>query len=290
LKLSDKLRNYAVYISRVIHIPAHIAVPRCTLPLVKAYLKGLTFKATYRGHIGPHLHKNCIVRTYGKYFIVRKHTVDLNVVTPLSETEEINILCSKLKNLKERAKRNSYQIIFIDVGAHIGKYSILFSNLVHKVIALEPDPRNYIVLRYNLKLNKVFNVVALHMASSSQKGRIKLVINNVYTAHSHVVNQEKPSTHYIMVQALPLDSLLEQLGLTSATTYYVLKVDVEGHEVDVLKGAQRTLRRTKILLVETTYQNLHQLLKLLPREMYVVAMRRYPQTMNLVLTTRELVT
>jgi len=292
LKFSDKLKNYSIYISQIIHLPVHIAIPRCILSLAKAYLKDIVYGILrYENFfIGLHLHKNCIVRTRGKYFVVRKHTIDLNSVSPLSEAREISILCDKLRKLRKKIEGNNYQIIFIDVGAHIGKYSILFADLVHKVIAIEPDPRNYTVLRYNIKLNKISNVVTLQVAASSRKDRVKLIIDNVYTAHSHVaVGKEETSTHHVIVQALPLDVLLEQLGLISTTMYYVLKIDVEGHEIDVLKGAQRILRKTKIMLVETTYRNLYSLIKLIPRGMCVVAMYRYPYTVNLILTTQDLI-
>lgn len=255
---------------------------------IKPYLNGLYDYAKYKQHIGLHLERNCIVRLHRKYFAVRKHTVDLNVVSPLSEAKELKMLLDKPKILRKLANKNDYQIVFIDVGAHIGKYTIILSHLVHKVVALEPDPRNYTVLKYNIKLNNIHNVIALQIAASSKERIVRLAVDDTYTAQSSVV-EECSADRSIRVQALPLDTLLERLGLASDTTYYIIKIDVEGHEVDILKGAEKLFHKTKLALIETTYKTIYSVIKLLPRNMYLIVSRYYPNTVYLVLATRDLV-
>lgn len=62
--------------------------------------------------------------------------------------------------------------VFIDVGAHIGKYTILVAKIVGKeglVIAIEPNPENYETLLENIKLNNLKNVIAVNIAAWNKK-------------------------------------------------------------------------------------------------------------------------
>jgi len=151
-----------------IYLPNHIATStECILALAKAYIEGIA-DFLHQEHIGLRLSRNCLVRLHGKYFIVRKRTIDLNVISPLSESWEIKTIKSYVKRL--RSLEPNKTLVFIDVGSHIGKYTLLLSDIVDRVIALEPDPRNYKLLLYNLKLNNINNVIPLQIAASSKKG------------------------------------------------------------------------------------------------------------------------
>jgi len=50
---------------------------------------------------------------------------------------------------------DNYQGTFLDIGAHIGKYSILFADRFEKVIAVEPESNNFTTLTRNIRLNKL---------------------------------------------------------------------------------------------------------------------------------------
>jgi len=105
IKLSRlySLRNLARYMLSTIYLPNHIATStECILALAKAYIEGIT-DFLHQEYIGLRLSKNCLVRLHGKYFIVRKHTNDLNFISPLSENWEIKQskkLCKLLRNLE----------------------------------------------------------------------------------------------------------------------------------------------------------------------------------------------
>ena len=67
--------------------------------------------------------------------------------------------------------------IVIDVGAHMGYYSLLFAKLVGKngkIFAFEPDPKNFSRVQKNVKLNNYMNIVLTQKAVSDRTGDEKL--------------------------------------------------------------------------------------------------------------------
>jgi len=289
-KLSVFLRNLALYLRQSVYIPRHIATSfDCILALTKAYVEGVADFIFRREFIGLRLSKDCIVRLYNKYFVIRRNTNDLNFISPLSESRELQHIMTYARKLRRLTR--SRMIVFMDAGAHIGKYSVLLSDLVDMVIALEPDPRNYRTLLFNLKLNHVSNVIPLQVAASSDKGYADLHIDRVHTAHSHLIlHNEKRQYHKVSavkVEMTTLDILEQRLRLNKFDPLYIVKIDVEGHEIHVLKGARNVLRRTMIILVETSYDRLPTVLKLIPKDMQTTIMR-YPSTINIVCIRKNL--
>jgi FkbM family methyltransferase len=147
--------------------------------------------------------------------------------------------------------------IVVDVGAHIGKYTIIASKMVGsqgKVIAIEAHPANYDTLKQNVFLNKLSNVVALNYAVHSTETLVKLyepgqeegftIYNTIMTDRTLLNNQK-----YIEVKANTLDFLLLENGIREVNW---IKIDVEGAEFEVLKGATNILSNSKdiSLLIE----------------------------------------
>jgi FkbM family methyltransferase len=140
--------------------------------------------------------------------------------------------------------------IVIDVGAHIGKYTILASKMVGstgKVIAIEAHPANYDILNKNIVLNKLSNVTTLNYAVHSKEAMVKLyepgqeegftIYNTIMSDRERVNNQK-----YIEVKANTLDSLMLANGISQVNW---IKVDVEGAELEVLKGSTSVLSSSK---------------------------------------------
>jgi FkbM family methyltransferase len=123
--------------------------------------------------------------------------------------------------------------IVIDVGAAFGFYTILASKRVGeqgRVVAIEPQPDSFEMLNKNIKLNKLTNIVTLNYAVSSRKTTLKL-----YSSYSTIQERAGQSLQsYIEVSADNLDNLLRQLDIDEVNW---VKVDVEGAELEVLKGA-----------------------------------------------------
>jgi FkbM family methyltransferase len=138
----------------------------------------------------------------------------------------------------------------IDIGAHIGYYSLLFAKCVGpsgRVFAFEPLPGNFALLQKNVQLNSLQNVRVLNQAVFSSTQEITI------TAPDDQPNPGSGSMHneagheYFRVEAISMDAFCEKLALRPD----VLKLDVEGSEYDVLIGAKETISKYRPnLLIE----------------------------------------
>ena len=139
---------------------------------------------------------------------------------------------------------------FVDVGANIGYFTLLASRWVGptgRVIALEPVASTYRRLRRNLELNGAGNVTTLQCGASARSGTAKMAVGGD-AGHSHLVRDEDAATAAEGVALTTVDELVEAHGLRRLD---VLKVDVEGADFDVIRGAATTLRRLRpVVLME----------------------------------------
>ena len=131
-------------------------------------------------------------------------------------------------------------MIVVDVGANIGVYTILAAEKVGKngkVIAIEPEPKNYQQLLKNIKLNNFQNVIPINIALADHNGSEKLYISYCAGLHSLIASENTISS--IKVPLKTVDKLLEELNLKKID---IIKIDTEGSELPVLKGAEKTLK------------------------------------------------
>jgi FkbM family methyltransferase len=131
--------------------------------------------------------------------------------------------------------------IVVDVGAHIGQYTILASKrvgLTGQVISIEPEPRNFEILMRNISLNQLHNVKPVPCAAYSSHIKTKLFLPEEESGRTiyNTVMKERAGNNgrYVEVDAATLDSVLESLGLSKVNW---IKIDVEGAELEVLRGA-----------------------------------------------------
>ncbi len=152
--------------------------------------------------------------------------------------------------------------IVIDVGAHIGPYTLKAAKRVGlngKVIAIEADPENFDILNRNVQLNKMTNVIALNYAAYFKEDKIKLYLLKVdkssYTKYNTIMidraQHNNENNNFVEVKANTLDYLLQSIGIKHEQVNWI-KIDVEGAEYDVLKGAKNILSKSKdiSLLIE----------------------------------------
>ncbi|HEY7328465.1 MAG TPA: FkbM family methyltransferase [Gemmataceae bacterium] len=139
---------------------------------------------------------------------------------------------------------------FYDIGANVGFFTILAAKLVGptgRVVAFEPVNANAHWLEHNLKLNGFHHVFIRQMALGNQDGEAAFRVSAESTwgklAYTGPVNQE---TAVIQVPIRSLDKLHANGELPRPD---LLKIDVEGAEVDVLRGSAETLRAVRPLLL-----------------------------------------
>jgi FkbM family methyltransferase len=134
---------------------------------------------------------------------------------------------------------------FLDIGANIGVYSLFMSLVpsIQRIVAFEPSPAAAAELRANSSLNDV--AIELHQqAVSSRVGNASFaVISNLSGANSlnGTSIHDTASARQIEVETISLDSL-------SLSGPLCLKIDVEGHELEVARGAENLLRANKAVI------------------------------------------
>jgi len=148
--------------------------------------------------------------------------------------------------------------IFIDVGAHIGAYSIPVAKLGGKVFAIEPAPKVFEALTENIKINSLDDkVVAINAAAYSSNSEVKFLEEPLeFTTVGYIDNSGELS-----VKAITLDKITNDYNLR---VIKLLKIDVEGAELEVLKGANETLEKTEYVIIEvreTTERQVRQMLE-----------------------------
>ena len=141
--------------------------------------------------------------------------------------------------------------IVVDIGAHMGRYTIISSKRVGtngKVIAIEAHPGNFEMLNRNIKLNQLTNVIPLNYAVYSKETKIKLYLpeeDSGYTIYNTIMsNRAGTEDKFVEVNANTLDCLLQLDQIREEEVNWV-KIDVEGAEFEVLKGATNVLSKSK---------------------------------------------
>lgn len=139
--------------------------------------------------------------------------------------------------------------IFVDVGANVGGYSIRASKMGAKVIAIEPDPDNFRIIKLNTELNDLSNIHFLNIAAGSKEELCQLYYSDDHGSVGYTLKRNDAKAEAkCAVEVKPLDVAV--LPLLSDEWIDLLKVDVEGLEIEVLKGASKLLERTRYLMVE----------------------------------------
>ena len=151
--------------------------------------------------------------------------------------------------------------VFYDIGSNIGFFSLIAARLVGpsgKVIAIEPVPRNAAVIRRNMQRNGFDQVQVLEMALGAEPGIAALHVTR-HPGGATLSTTEVPpdATGTICVAVKTLDELTLTEKLSAPR---LVKIDVEGTELEVMKGMTRTLAEFRpIILFEIDAPDAEQL-------------------------------
>lgn len=136
----------------------------------------------------------------------------------------------------------------IDVGAHIGLMSVAIASKVGasgKVYAFEPTPTTVNILKHTIRLNKVENIFVEPVALSDKKGTMTFYISNYEADNSNsLVNNDRRDRDEksIEVEVNTIDDFVKDRKISRLD---FLKIDAEGAELHVLKGASSTIAKDK---------------------------------------------
>ena len=138
--------------------------------------------------------------------------------------------------------------IALDIGAHVGYFSVLMSKLVGstgRVFSFEPRKINFAFLKKHLAKNKCLNVQTIESAVGSSVGTAYMdTRTGTGTGKVH-------STGNLAVKIVTVDAFYRQFPELSPPSF--IKIDVEGGEVEVLKGAEATIKKYKPRIILATH-------------------------------------
>ncbi|MCI0562125.1 MAG: FkbM family methyltransferase [Nitrososphaera sp.] len=202
--------------------------------------------------------------------LFKKHGITLNKFlfgNPVVEVNGVRAHVRRNTNDYDILRENAEDIIrphlalnngetFVDVGANIGRYTIEVASM-HKstpiqIISIEAHPETFRALQRNVReCNKLSNTSLVQKAVSGKKGRAEFYeveglsdFNSMYRKYGRK----------LVLESDTLDNILEEAGVRRAD---LVKIDVEGAELDVLKGAPKTLQNARKVIVEVHQTDLN---------------------------------
>ncbi|MFY0607744.1 MAG: FkbM family methyltransferase [Cyclobacteriaceae bacterium] len=160
----------------------------------------------------------------------------------LNESGELNVL----KKLKFILPDNP---IFFDVGANVGEYSILlnqhFTNAT--ILAFEPVKNTYDLLSQNTSHTK--SIQAHHLGFGDQNHQAEIYSSST-NSHSSMVGRAHTTTEEIHTEEIELMRLSDFVLQHKIDRIDFLKIDVEGYEINVLRGAKELLQSKRIHCIQ----------------------------------------
>jgi FkbM family methyltransferase len=136
----------------------------------------------------------------------------------------------------------------LDLGANVGFATLYFSRTFPgaRLACVEPVPDNFNLLTYNLRLNDV-KAVALQVAVGATDGTARMLLHTMAYAHQVIPSADCPAGEAIEVRSMSVPSILRELGWSRVG---LLKVDIEGHEIELFKSDCSWLNRVDAMCIE----------------------------------------
>jgi FkbM family methyltransferase len=164
------------------------------------------------------------------------------------------------EEIADYLKINDYET-FVDVGANVGAYCLKIANEYKnksvKIIAIEAHPENYKTLCKNIEINKFTNIHPINKAVSDQKGFVTMYERKAfsriqpewYTIHETINGNQLDRRYSLQIESDTLDAILDEYKVD------FVKIDIEGAEIEALKGATNTLKQLRKIIIEIHENN-----------------------------------
>jgi FkbM family methyltransferase len=148
--------------------------------------------------------------------------------------------------------------VFIDIGANIGQTSLNLSKklgtIPHTILAFEPFPSTFNKLETNISLNSFLSIKILNVALGNEKKTIEMEMSCPTNSGGYKITPKNSQIKDDLVHVF--QEKLDDYYNPNAPIQFI-KIDVEGYEMEVLKGAEQTIKKyTPIMVVELNDVNL----------------------------------
>ncbi|HNT98913.1 MAG TPA: FkbM family methyltransferase [Elusimicrobiales bacterium] len=142
--------------------------------------------------------------------------------------------------------------LVLDIGASIGWFSLVLSTAARpRVYAFEPSAQTFRLLSENILLNDKGNVIPVNLAVDSASGRKPFFLYKDCNQGRHSLIKAPKHVSSVEVACVSLDDFVSRNALEGKAIKLV-KIDTEGSELRILKGAEKTLPRVANILSEFT--------------------------------------
>lgn len=140
---------------------------------------------------------------------------------------------------------------FIDCGAFSGDSALIFEKEYHprKIYAFEPEHNNFKLMSKTININNLKKVVPVNKALDSEKGTLN-ILNLGVKSHISVEGNQR-------VEAITIDDFVSEHNLSVG----LIKMDIEGYELNALRGAEATIKQFQPVLLISIYHNPEQYFK-----------------------------
>src|ERR1700678_1163814 len=151
-----------------------------------------------------------------------------------------------LKTVVLKRKRGE-RIVFLDIGSHGALYPLVLDKYINfdRIIAFEPEPVSLAQIHANVMMNNLWGKLEIvAKAVSSSSGSAKFLAHKNNRGQSRLAEtQESQDKNIIDVQVISIDEMFDEIG-----TLLVVKIDVEGHEREVIMGMQDAIINNSVIL------------------------------------------
>jgi FkbM family methyltransferase len=151
------------------------------------------------------------------------------------------------KVFNDNIKNINKDKIFLDIGANIGRFTVLNALRGYKVYAFEPAEPIFKQLERNVKLNNLSNVVLIPYALSDEENEFEFEYFEGFESSSRIKERGGEFSKYakiLKIKTKRLDDIVKEYNI-DIDKIRLVKIDVEGHEYNVIKGGIKTFEKLK---------------------------------------------
>lgn len=234
------LRSKYLYYKRIQELPiTNSGITKDGIPFIK-----LTNGPVFYGYLPT---------TFQKYIykiFYNKKTKNILKEECINVASDIEFRYYGVQNRKKHLDFKTGDVI-IEIGAYIGYYSMRAADVINKsghVVAIEAIPANFNLLKKNIKTNVYTNITAVSKAAWHSKDTI--IFQRHHRQRASAKGNIVKTLEELPVSCNSLDNILKDLKITKVN---FVRIQVNGAEMEVLKGMTKTLEQSPKLLIAAIY-------------------------------------
>ena len=212
------------------------------------------YKKSYKIFIGTNIGRYGIVRKLSRFLNSNLKPDWVEIEGEKMYLDEVDALCLSINGIHEKIITNLIKKeihsgdVVLDIGAHIGYYTLQFANLVGstgKVYAFEPEPKNFELLKKNVQINKYDNVVLIQKIVSDKDGIVEFFVSKLDSIGNKLFKSEE-SADSIKIESTTLDEYFKD----SKEKIDFVKMDIQGGEGKATLGMKNFLKKNNPKIIQ----------------------------------------